>query len=231
MAYELNPARTALLVIDAQREYFDEDGALYIPHAEGIRAHLVALRDAARETGTPVILIRHVMAADGSDAGRMGDFDAEPSFIAGTRGVEIIPELAPRPGDAVVDKTRYSAFVNTRLESILHTLGADTLIVCGLMTQYCSVTTTRHGHDLDYRMVFVSDANAGPNLPDLGFGAVDHAAALASVATALAGGVADVVDTETVVAELRRHAAGRPGASSQAAGTGPAASAAVTPRL
>jgi nicotinamidase-related amidase len=208
VVYELAPARTALLIIDAQREYFDADGALFTPHADEIRQNLVALRDTARQTGAQVILIRHVHAADGSDAGRMGDFDDEPSFVAGTPGVELIPELAPGPGDRVVDKTRYSAFVNTRLPSLLHTSGADTLVVCGLMTQYCSVTTTRHGHDLDYRMVFVADANAGPDLPDLGFGAVDHAQALAAISTALAAGIADVVDTRTVIAELRRHAGG-----------------------
>ena len=202
MVYELAPSRTALLIVDAQREYFDEDGALLTPHAAEIRENLVALLDAARESATQVIFIRHVIAADGSDTGRMGDFDDEAAFVAGTKGVEIIPELAPLAGEPIVDKTRYSAFVNTRLESILKTSGADTLIVTGLMTQYCSVTTTRHGHDLDYRMVFVIDANAGPDLPDLGFGAVPHADARRVIATTLAGGIADVVTTSDVLAAL-----------------------------
>jgi nicotinamidase-related amidase len=204
MVYELDPARTALLVIDAQREYFDQDGALYTPHAAEIRSNLDRLIEAAREAGAKVVFIRHVVAADGSDAGRMGDFSDERSFLDGTKGVELTEGLSPRDDEAVVEKTRYSAFVNTRLESVLKTAGADTLIVTGLMTQYCSVTTTRHGHDLDYRMVFVSDANAGPDLPDLGFGEVPHGDAMRVIATSLAGGIADVVDTETAVAELRR---------------------------
>jgi ureidoacrylate peracid hydrolase len=202
MLYDPDPARTALLVIDAQREYFDTDGALYTPHAEEIRDHLVRLLEAARAAGLPVVFIRHVMAADGSDAGRMADLDDTPSFVAGTRGVELIPELAPRPEEPVVDKTRYSAFVNTRLESILKTWGADTVLISGLMTQYCSVTTARHAHDLDYRVVFVVDANAGPDLPDLGFGEVPHDAARRAIATTLAGGVAEVADTATVVAAI-----------------------------
>jgi biuret amidohydrolase len=102
----------------------------------------------------------------------------------------------------VVDKTRYSAFVNTRLESILKTWGVDTLVISGLMTQYCSVTTARHAHDLDYRVIFVADANAGPDLPDLGFGAVPHADALRVIATSLAAGIADVTDTQAVVSAL-----------------------------
>ena len=204
MVYELAPGRTALLVIDAQREYFDADGALFTPHSAEILANLQRLVDAARRSGARVIFIRHVQAADGSDTGRMGDFDEEQSFVEGTRGVEIIPELAPATGEPVVDKTRYSAFANTRLESILKTSGSDTVIITGLMTQYCSVTTARHAHDLDYRVVFVADANAGPDLPDLGFGAVPHADAMRVIATSLAAGVADVIDTATTVAELER---------------------------
>ena len=202
MVYDLVPSRSALLIIDAQREYFDEDGALFTPHADRIRENLVRLVQAARDTGTQVVFVRHVQARDGSDAGRMGDFDDTPAFVAGTKGVELIAELAPSDGEPVVDKTRYSAFVNTRLESILKTSGVDTLIVAGLMTQYCSVTTTRHGHDLDYRMVFVVDANAGPDLPDLGLGEVRHSDALRVVATALAAGIAEVIDTDTTIDRL-----------------------------
>jgi nicotinamidase-related amidase len=206
MIYELAPGRTALLVIDAQREYFDQDGALFTPHAAEIQENLTRLIEAARGAGAQVVFIRHVMAADGSDAGRMGDFDDADSFVAGTRGVELADGIEPQAGEPIVDKTRYSAFVNTRLQSILKTSGVDTLIITGLMTQYCSVTTARHGHDLDYRVVFVSDANAGPDLPDLGFGAVPHAEAMRAVATSLAGGIAEVVQTETAIAELERAA-------------------------
>jgi nicotinamidase-related amidase len=206
MIYELQPARTALLVIDAQREYFDEDGALFTPHAGEIRENLTRLIDAARATGAQVVFIRHVMAADGTDAGRMGDFNDASSFVAGTKGVELADGIEPESGEPVVEKTRYSAFVNTRLQSILKTSGVDTLVITGLMSQYCSVTTARHGHDLDYRVVFVSDANAGPDLPDLGFGAVSHAEAMRAIATSLAGGIADVVQTETAIAELERAA-------------------------
>ena len=141
--YQPEPARTALLIIDAQREYFDADGALFTDHAAEILDNLKALLDSARRSRTRVVFVRHVQAADGSDTGRMGDFDDTPSFVAGTPGVEIVPPLAPREDEPVVDKTRYSAFVNTRLESILKTWGIETVLITGLMTQYCSVTTAR----------------------------------------------------------------------------------------
>jgi nicotinamidase-related amidase len=203
--YEPDPARTALLVIDAQREYFDADGALFTDHAAEVLDNLRTLLDGARRSGTRVVFVRHVQAADGSDTGRMGDFDDTPSFVAGTPGVEIVPPLAPREDEPVVDKTRYSAFVNTRLESILKTWGVDTVLITGLMTQYCSVSTARHAHDLDYRVIFVADANAGPDLPDLGFGEVPHADALRVIATSLAAGIADVTDTRTLLAALGDH--------------------------
>jgi len=203
--YQPETARTALLIIDAQREYFDADGALFTEHAGEILDNLQVLLDGARRSGTRVVFVRHVQAADGSDTGRMGDFDDTPSFVAGTPGVEIVPPLAPRDDEPVVDKTRYSAFVNTRLESILKTWGVDTVLITGLMTQYCSVTTARHAHDLDYRVIFVADANAGPDLPDLGFGEVPHADALRVIATSLAGGIADVTDTRTLLAALGDH--------------------------
>jgi nicotinamidase-related amidase len=168
MVYELKPDRCALLIIDAQREYFDHYGALHTPHAREILASLSRLLGVARASAIQVIFIRHVHAADGSDAGRMGDFDDRAAFIEGTKGVEIVRELAPGTNEPIVDKTRFSALVNTRLESILKTSGVDTLIVTGLMTQYCSVTTARHGNDLDYRMTFVVDANAEPDMPDAG---------------------------------------------------------------
>jgi len=198
--------RCALLVIDAQREYFDHDGALYTPNARGIVEPLQRLLGAARRHGVAVIYVRHVFAADGSDVGRMADFDDMPSFIEGTGHAEIVQELAPLPGEPVVDKTRYSAFVNTRLESVLKTAGIDTVIVTGLMTQYCSVTTARHAHDLDYRVVFVHDANAGPDLPDVGFGPVPHAESMRVIATALAGGIAILAGADEVIAALNSGA-------------------------
>jgi nicotinamidase-related amidase len=63
------------------------------------------LVDAFRTNGLPVVFVRHAHRADGSDAGRMGDFsaaDEEDSFVEGTPRVEFIPELHAQPGDVVV---------------------------------------------------------------------------------------------------------------------------------
>ncbi|MCA1636686.1 MAG: cysteine hydrolase, partial [Acidobacteria bacterium] len=138
MVYEVNPKTTALLIIDPQREYFDEDKPLYTPHANEILGNLVKLRDAAHRANVLTVIVQHAHKADGSDVGRMGDFDPTPVFTEGTPGVELIPEMSPRNGDVVVKKTRYSSFVNTKLESVLHAAGVDTVVISGLMTNYCS---------------------------------------------------------------------------------------------
>ena len=204
MGYSIDPSRTALLLIDPQQEYFDPAGALYTPNAEAIRQNLVSLREAADRSGALVVLIQHVFRKDGSDVGRMGDFNPTPAFIEHTPGVEPIDEMRPRPNDVVISKNRYSAFVNTPLAHELNTRDVDTVLVTGLMTNYCSVATARHAHDLDYRVVFVIDANAGPDMPDLGFGPVPHSEILRTVSTSLAGGVAHVATTADVVAHLER---------------------------
>ena len=106
--------RTALLVIDAQREYFDEDGALFTPHAAGIIKNLQTFLGSRSQRGVlQVIFIRHVNAQDGSDLGRMGDFDDEPSFVAGTKGVQIVPNLA-RPRTSPSSTRRATARLPVR---------------------------------------------------------------------------------------------------------------------
>jgi nicotinamidase-related amidase len=87
--YEIDPARTALLLIDAQQEYFSEQGALHTPTAAEIEDNLVTLCEAARGAGMLTVTIQHVHRSTGVDAGRMGDFDDpdDPgAFVAGTPG-------------------------------------------------------------------------------------------------------------------------------------------------
>jgi ureidoacrylate peracid hydrolase len=201
--YSVKPAKTALLIVDAQEEYFAPDGALYTPNSETIRENLVALREGASEARLLTVFIAHGHRSSGVDVGRMGDFDETEVFTDGSVGTQVIADLRVGPDDVVVRKSRYSAFVGTELESILRGNDIDTVVVAGMMTQYCSVTTARHAHDLDYRVIFVVDANAGPDLPDVGWGAVSHSDSLRVIATMLAAGVADVQTTATVLEQMK----------------------------
>ena len=212
MFYDLSHGRTALLVIDVQREYFDPDGPAFVEHAADIVANVNLLIDAFRAHRLPIVFMKHEHRADGSDAGRMGDFsapDEEDSFVAGTPRVELIPELRVRPDDIVVVKRRYSSFLGTDLEAILHTAASRAVVVCGLMTSFCCETTARDAHGRDYEVLFVADANEGPDLENAEGAPVPHDVVLAGTTTALGAGFAEIVTSAEVVARLGSARDGR----------------------
>ena len=205
MIYDLGHRRVALLVIDVQGEYFDPDGPACVEHARDIVGNVNRLIDAFRVQGLPVVLVRHAHRADGSDAGRMGDFSAveeEDSFVEGTPRVAFIPELHVEPGDVVVTKRRYSAFRGTDLEAVLHTAGTRAVVICGLMTSFCCETTARDAHGRDYEVLFAADAVEGPDLEDAEGREVPHDAVLANTVTALRAGFAEIVTAADVIARL-----------------------------
>ena len=205
MIYDLAHGAVALLVIDVQHEYFKPGGQAQVPNAPAIMDSVNRLIDGFRAAGKPAIFIRHANRADGSDAGRMGDFGGdsdEESFVEGSVDVEFEPGLHFRPGDLVVSKRRYSAFLGTELEAILRTGGVRSIVICGLMTSFCCETTARDGHGRDYEVIFVSDANEGPDLVGPDGQTVPHTEVLRSTITALSAGFAEVVSTDDVLARL-----------------------------
>ncbi|HMK92598.1 MAG TPA: isochorismatase family cysteine hydrolase [Thermoleophilia bacterium] len=205
MVYDLEHKQVALLVIDVQREYFDPDGPAYVEHARDIVANVNRLVDAFRAEDLPLVFVRHAHPPDGSDAGRMGDFsapDEEDSFVEGTPRVEFIPELHVEPGDVVVTKRRYSAFLGTDLEAVLRTARVRAVVICGLMTSFCCETTARDAHGRDYEVLFAADAVEGPDLEDAEGRPVPHDQVLAGTVTALRAGFAEVVSTEELLRRL-----------------------------
>jgi nicotinamidase-related amidase len=205
MIYDLAHGHVALLVIDVQREYFDNDGPAFVEHAADIVPNINRLVDAFRRRDLLVVFMKHAHRPDGSDAGRMGDFSEpgeEDSFVEGAPRTELIAELHRRPGDVEVVKRRYSSFLGTELEAILHTAGVRAVVICGLMTSFCCETTARDAHGRDYEVLFVADAVEGPDLRDPSGRLVPHDAVLAHTVTALAAGFAEIVATSDVIALL-----------------------------
>jgi nicotinamidase-related amidase len=205
MIYDLEAGDVGLLVIDIQQEYFKADGPAAFPSAELILPNVNRLIQSFRDAERAIIFVQHMNRADGSDVGRMGDFgapDDQDAFIEGTPEVEFVSELDYRFGDIVVIKRRYSSFLNTDLESILRTLGVNSVVITGLMTSFCCETTARDAHGRDYEVLFVSDANEGPDLEDADGNLVSHEQVLANTITALSAGFAEVVTTDEVIARL-----------------------------
>jgi nicotinamidase-related amidase len=205
MIYDLEAGDVGLLVIDVQQEYFKAGGPAAFPSAELILPNVNRLIQSFRDAERTIIFVKHMNRADGSDVGRMGDFsdpDDQDAFIEGSPEVELHPELDFRPEDIVVVKRRYSSFLNTDLESILRTLGVNSLVITGLMTSFCCETTARDAHGRDYEVLFVSDANEGPDLQDAAGNIVDHSMVLDNTITALSAGFAEIVTTDEVISRL-----------------------------
>jgi ureidoacrylate peracid hydrolase len=163
----VSPSRTAILVVDVQNDFCEPAGASGKGgrNTDAAMAMIPTLQRfiaAAREHGTNVIFIQtiHEPSTD-SDAwiGRRANPDAK-NCLKGTWGAEFTG-IAPLPSEPVVIKHRYSAFLNTRLDSVLRTLKVENILCLGVATNVCVESTSRHGMMLDYHTVIVSDCSAG----------------------------------------------------------------------
>jgi ureidoacrylate peracid hydrolase len=172
LAQWIAPGRTALLIIDIQVDFAAPDGALGLM---GVDMSVVApaikqserLADLARKAGVPVVFIG-LQTQDTLDSPswlerqrRRGGNPSEESALcrAGTPGADFYGPQ-PKPGELVIGKIRYSGFYGTNLNSGLHALGVDTLVVCGLTTECCIDCTVRDAFHLDYHVFVATDASA-----------------------------------------------------------------------
>lgn len=122
MIYPLTGRNVAVLVIDAQEEYFDPEGPAFVPGAAAALIHVNAVIEACHAAGQLVVYIRHAHNPDGSDLGRMADFaspDDPDSFIEGTPRVELTSGLTIVENAPVISKTRYDSFAGTGLHQVL----------------------------------------------------------------------------------------------------------------
>lgn len=164
------PDRTALVLIDMQKDFAAPDGALGKqgldmtgPQAAVAKAQMLAA--AARAAGVPLVFVRLITRRrEESDnlreykRRRGSDADA-PLCEEGTPGAEFVGPV-PQSGDYVVSKSRYSGFTGTRLEESLRAMGCDTLVIAGLTTECCIDATARDAFERDFHVFIASDAVA-----------------------------------------------------------------------
>ncbi len=125
-AVVIDPARTALVVIDMQNDFVQPGGSLIVPDAEATVPAIRRLLELAR--------LNRMRVVYSQDTHRLGDPEWEiwpEHCLEGTWGWEIIAELAPGVDDTVLRKLRYDAFFGTSLDHLLRLWGVDTLIICG----------------------------------------------------------------------------------------------------
>ncbi len=206
----LTPARTALLVIDMQRDFLSPEG--YAAQAGLDISPLVAaigpiqkLLAVARPAGLLIVHTREGHMPDlsdcppykmersrkaGAEIGSKGPLGR--LLVRGEVGHDFVEALRPKVGEVVIDKPGYSAFPHTPLQQVLITRGIETLIITGVTTEVCVSSTLRSAIDLGYRCITVSDACASGD-PSL------HKAALAMIG--VEGGILGEVATTAEVVE------------------------------
>ncbi|HET7320870.1 MAG TPA: hydrolase [Longimicrobiaceae bacterium] len=153
---ELDPARTALVLIDLQKGVV---GMPVVPHtAEEVVDRSRRLAERFRAVGATVVLVRVSFAPGGADALK-APTDAGP--MSGERPAdwdEIVPQLGPEPGDVVVTKRNWGAFYGTDLELQLRRRGVETIVLGGIATNFGVESTARDAAERAYSLVLVEDA-------------------------------------------------------------------------
>jgi nicotinamidase-related amidase len=197
-----DPSRVALLVYDMQIGIVSQ-----IKNADAITQQVLKVLTAARDAGVRVFFTRHLslpkelmgmfqfrmaMAWQRTDS----PDEVKPWFLRDSPGFQIIPELSPRPSEGVFDKLGMSAFEGTWFDFALRDCGINAFIVVGVATEIGIDPTIRHGADLGYIPVFVSDA----------CGAGNEEAAKRSIENFKFIGDAFITDTATVCRLLQRSA-------------------------
>jgi ureidoacrylate peracid hydrolase len=203
---EIDPARTAMIVVDMQNDFVAAGAPMETPAARAIVPRLVEALKICRDAGTRVIYTAHVHRRDGSDMGLFDDMHPpianRDALVDGTPGVDIYPELAPLPGEHVIKKHRYSGFFGTDLDIVLREWNIDTVIISGTTTENCCLATARDAMFRNYRVVFLSDATATYDYPDRGFGPMPNAEVHHATLVILAASTAHVMSVADLSTRL-----------------------------
>jgi ureidoacrylate peracid hydrolase len=207
----LDPAKTALIVVDLQNCFMVEEVAsAYVPVAVEIVPAVNRLAAAVRETGGKVFWIRNTVNDDTLKTWSewFAMMKGNPDQVSrrmkhmkmGSRGHQLHPDLVVKPEDQTVFKQRFSAFIqgSSGLPEMLRTQGFDTVLITGTVTNVCCESSARDAMMLNFKTIFVSDANAA--MTD-----EEHNATLVSMYSTFA----DVMDTDFLIGCLRRSAGAR----------------------
>jgi nicotinamidase-related amidase len=159
-----DPRKLALLVYDMQVGILHQ-----LEEPAPVVAGVLGALEAARSAGVRVVFLRHLslpielagvfqlrQAMAWQKVTRAAD--VRPWFLRDTPGFELLPDLAPRPTEAIFDKITFSAFEGTPLNIALRDCGISGFAICGIATEIGIEPTVRHGADLGYIPIVITDA-------------------------------------------------------------------------
>ncbi len=156
---ELEPERTAVVVVDMQNDFCHPDGALYAPGSEGAIEPITALLDRAHEAGVKTVFTRDVHPPEQfEDARYYDEFEQWGEHVVeGTWGAEVVEDLQVGAADTVVEKHTYDAFQRTELDGWLTARNVRDLLFCGTLANVCVLHTAGSAGLRDYRPILLED--------------------------------------------------------------------------
>jgi nicotinamidase-related amidase len=214
----LDPARTALVVIDMQRDFIEPGGfgdtlGNDVQRLTAIVPTVAALIGFFRREGMLVVHTREAHQPDLSDCPpakrlrgkpglRIGDTGAMGRIlVAGEPGNQILPELAPIAGEIAIDKPGKGMFWATGLHETLQARGISQLVFAGVTTEVCVQTSMREANDRGYECLLITDATES-YFPQFKAAAIEMIVAQG----AIVGWAAPLVALEAAFEDAREHA-------------------------
>jgi nicotinamidase-related amidase len=172
-SWDLVSDRTVHVVIDDQNDFLHPAGwyaqnGIDISHMQRVIEPTRALNEECRRRGVPIVWTRHGTRGleDGGPFMEIRPILREGGVRRGTWGYEILEELDPQADDWYVEKNRLSAFFQTNLELVLRGLGAETVLLTGVLTNQCVGATCKDALFRDFKPIVVEDCT-GTTLPHL----------------------------------------------------------------
>jgi ureidoacrylate peracid hydrolase len=200
---DIDPARTAHVIIDLQNGFLEPGAPVEVPLARDIIPNVNAISSAVRRAGATNVFVRFTTPSDSLDSwssfyGRFPQATRQShqeAFSVGAHYWQLWPELHVSHDELTVNKSRFAAFIpgTCDLHQLMQDRSVDTLIVTGTVTNFCCESTARDAMQLNYKVIFVSDATAA--LSD-----AEHNATLNNMCAIFA----DVMSTAEVIDALAR---------------------------
>jgi ureidoacrylate peracid hydrolase len=203
---DLVPAKTALVVVDMQNGFMKHE----VAHAPCAMAHEIVpninrLAEAVRGAGGAVVWIQTAYTDETLTSwstlygmvGPRGEERRRRSLSRDSQGYALFPELKVEAADLIVEKKRYSAFIqgSSDIETVLRQRDLDTLLITGTVTNVCCESTARDAMMLNFKTIMITDGNAA-NTDE------DHNAALSNFYLTFG----DIMSTDFAIDCLRRNA-------------------------